>query len=323
MERIAFFIPYFGRFNSYFPLWIKTCSHQRQIADFYIFTDIKYAKELPENVKLIHITFEALRQKIQVLYDFKIDLSSYYKFCDLKPAYGEIFRAYAEGYSHWAFGDNDLLWGDWQNMLPNNWSECDRLGEFGHLTIIKNTERMRTLYKYRNAYKIAFSSTYNCFFDERAFNAICKHNQVEIVPLPIVDCDPRKRKIYLQDKTLDHKSGVFSYENGHLYQIYKDKSNFSKEEFLYIHFLKRKMDYKDENAETDTFVIYDHSILAQPRFSLKEFEHYSQDKFYWSYWFKYLNPQTLFRSIAYRMNKERKAVMRSIDRAINSRPHTL
>lgn len=316
MDRIAFFIPYFGCFNSYFPLWLKSCSYQKQIADFYIFTDINYTKELPENVKLILTTFETLKQKIQALYDFDIALNSPYKFCDLKPAYGEIFREYAKGYSHWAFGDNDLLWGDWTSMLPYNWRDCERLGEFGHLTIIKNTERMRTLYKYRNAYKIAFSSTYNCFFDERAFNAICKHNQVEIVPLPIADCDPRKRKIYLQDKVMDHKSGVFCYENGHLYQLYKDKDSISKEEFLYIHFLKRKMDYKDESAEADTFVIYDHSI-SPPPLSLKEFENYSQDKFYWSYWLKYLNPHTLFRSLAYRMDKKRKAVMQSIDKAIN------
>lgn len=235
MERIAFFIPYFGHFNSYFPLWLKTCACQKSVADFFLFSDIRYSAELPENVRLIPITFEELKQKIQKLYDFEISLSSPYKLCDYKPAYGDIFCEYAEGYSHWAFGDNDLLWGDWQSMLPNDWNDSERIGEFGHLTLIKNTARMRTLYKYRDAYKIAFGSPYNCFFDERAFNLICERNWVSVVSLTIADCDPRKRKIFQQDKSSDHLSGVFCYEKGHLYQLYREDDKLSREEFPYIH----------------------------------------------------------------------------------------
>lgn len=320
MTKIAFFIPYFGRFNSYFSLWLQSCSHQKQIADFFIFTDINYTKELPENVKLVHYSFESLKQKIQALYDFDIELNSPYKFCDLRPAYGEIFREYAEGYSHWAFGDNDLLWGDWQNMLPSNWSECERIGEFGHLTIIKNTEMMRTLYRYNDAYKLAFSSKYNCFFDERAFNTICKHNKVSIAPLPIADCNPRKQKIYLQDVARDHKSGVFSYDNGHVYQLYKNEDSILKEEFMYIHFLKRKMVYTVQETECNPLLIFEHNITPCPTFSAQTIDKISVDRFYWSYWMKYLNPLTLLRSVSYRMNKKRKAVIRTIDNAISNTP---
>ncbi len=312
MERIAFFIPYFGHFNSYFTLWLKTCSYQNDIADFYLFTDIRYNGEFPENVKLITISFEELKQKIQSKFDFKIELSSPYKFCDFKPAYGDIFRKYAEGYSHWAFGDNDLLWGDWKSMLPYNWRDCERLGKFGHLTIIKNTDRLRILYKYRNAYKIAFSSPYNCFFDECAFNTICEQNHVDIVPLPIADCNPRKRKIHLLDKSKDHSSGIFCYEDGHLYQLFRNGDKFAKEEFLYIHFLKRKMHFMCTSDSADTFFIYDHTIFSQKSLSVQEFDAYSKELFYWSYWLKFLYPKTLIHSLSYRMNYQRKRVLREI-----------
>lgn len=321
MERIAFIIPYFGQFNDYFPLWLQSCKHNKAIADFYVFTDIKCPMSIPENVKFIPITFDILKEKIQTLYDFPISLNQPYDFCDFKPAYGDIFHEYITEYSHWAFGDNDLIWGDWETMLPLNWKSYERIGKFGHLTIIQNSEKMRLLYRFNDAYRIAFQAPFNTFFDEKAFNRICKINGIKINPLKIADCNPRKLRIQLQDQTYDHNSGLFVYENGHLYQLYMRKNTICKEEFTYMHFLKRKMKLRIENSYAMNRVyIYQTNIDNNLGVSINKelLSHYSQEQFYWSYWLKYLNPKTLFNSLYYKFDHRRKHIMQTIDNALTN-----
>ena len=46
---------YFGRFNNYFPLWLRTCENNPQI-DFIIFNDCDYREAVPRNVSLIPFT---------------------------------------------------------------------------------------------------------------------------------------------------------------------------------------------------------------------------------------------------------------------------
>ena len=241
MKRIAFLIPYYGTFNSYFPLWLKSCEANSDIADFYIITDIAYEAKRPENVRFIPMSWKDLIKRIQSFYDFKIALSTPYGLCDYKCAYGEIFHEFIKEYSHWAYGDNDLIWGKWSDLLPIDWDKYDKMGEFGHLSIIRNTTEMNKLYRHSGAYKMAFQDSRNLFFDEQGFNQIVDKMGKKAISLKIVDCNPRIRKITPITPLNNNCSGVFVWENGKLFHVYNNSNVINREQIMYIHFLKRNV----------------------------------------------------------------------------------
>lgn len=178
---------------------------------------------------------------------------------------------------------------------------------------------MRLLYRFNNAYRIAFQTPYNTFFDEKAFNKICRINNIPIIPLKIADCDPRKLTIRIQNQTYDHHSGLFTYDNGHIYQLYKKKGSIGKEEFIYIHFLKRKMNtHIKEPLKNNKCYIYQREIASQSESSaITELINICSRQYcYWSYWLKFFNPKILFNSIYYKINSGRKDVIRSIDKVL-------
>ena len=152
--KIALILPYFGKFDTLFPLWLASCKWNSDI-DWLIFTDDKTKYDFPANVKVEYMGFADLRKKIQSLYDFPISLDTPYRLCNFKPAYGEIFEEYLKEYDAWGFCDNDMIYGQ---ILPNIKFPLHgkyKVGKFGHLSFIPNTYKSNRLYRFGDAYKIA------------------------------------------------------------------------------------------------------------------------------------------------------------------------
>lgn len=57
-------------------------------------------------------------------------MQSPYYIVEFKPALGWLFREYLAGYSHWAYGDLDVLFGD----MRRGWLEPDELRNFDIIT---------------------------------------------------------------------------------------------------------------------------------------------------------------------------------------------
>lgn len=57
-------------------------------------------------------------------------LQSPYFIVEFKPALGWLFREYLTDYSHWAFGDLDVVFGD----MRNGWLEPFELRTFDIIT---------------------------------------------------------------------------------------------------------------------------------------------------------------------------------------------
>ena len=72
MKKIII-LPYFGQFNEYFNLWLKSCEYNKNI-DWLIITNCIYKDKLPPNIKLINMKFNELVDFIQGKFDFKINL---------------------------------------------------------------------------------------------------------------------------------------------------------------------------------------------------------------------------------------------------------
>lgn len=60
-KRCVLILPYFGQFNNYFPLFLKSCDANPTYT-WMIFTDNEFKYACPENVHVIKTTLDEIRK---------------------------------------------------------------------------------------------------------------------------------------------------------------------------------------------------------------------------------------------------------------------
>lgn len=255
-KRLALIIPYFGKFNSYFPLFLKTCRCNPR-TDWIIFTDDKTDFDYPENVHVYYMTFENMKEFIQSGFDFKVSISKPYKLCDYKVAYGYIFYEYIKEYEYWGYCDTDVIWGDLDGFLDKKLKlDYDKLFPLGHLSIYKNSEKLRTLFRStyicNEIYKAIFSQDKIWGFDELYINSMVKDNGLQLYEED-VSANPsvyfykfrlvKKCQDLNRYLTEDYVNARYYWEDGNLYrEFFNDDTGYmEKNKFPYIHLQQRKM----------------------------------------------------------------------------------
>ena len=236
MKNVCFIIPYFGKFNNYFQLFLNSCRYNHEF-NWLIFTDDKTQYQYPSNVRIIYISFSELYNLINCKFDFNICLKRPYKLCDFKPAYGYIFNEYIKEY--------------------------DKIFCLGHMTLYKNTfENNQIFMKELNgkSYKNIFQTDKILNFDEEWFefnvNRIFKFYGKSVYEEDLSLNVSMSYNLFRNGKYVGlskapdnwgfeiekYKKAVYIWDNGELYRIYKNEiGDIKKEYFLYLHMQKRKM----------------------------------------------------------------------------------
>lgn len=257
MEKIAILTVYYGNFPPYFDLWLRSCEFNETI-DFYIVTDNDIDK-LPENVKIINITLEGFCVLAEKKLHKKVRIDTPYKLCDFKPIYGHILEDYLSEYDYWGHCDVDLIFGDLRkffNLYKIN--KYDRFLHLGHLSLYKNTPECKEYYKLDGApcgsWEEVVTNPQNFLFDEwnGVYGIYHKHNISMFEERIFADISMiyKRFRLALNDKNYDQQ--VFYWENGHVYRKYWIEERPFKQEFLYIHFKKRKFTKETFDASTTT-----------------------------------------------------------------------
>ncbi len=243
---------YFGRFNNYFSLWLNSCKHNSSI-DFLIFNDCNYTLDTPSNVKLIPFTLKDMKELAILKTGIdNISLDNPYKCCDFKPLYGEIFQDYISEYEYWGHCDFDLIFGDIYNFLKRyEYDKYDKFLHLGHLSFYKNSVDVNHYYTKNGAahpYTEALTSPKNFSFDE--YSNLCQiylKNKLPIFCKKIfADISPLYRryklseKCYVGKKDKNYDYQIFYWEDGKTYRAYVNNKRICIEEFMYVHFQKRK-----------------------------------------------------------------------------------
>lgn len=258
MKKCVFILPYFGRFNNYFNLFLYSCKNNPTY-NWMIFTDDRRKFKYPENVEVIYCSFDDFRRKIQDKFDFEIVLPNPYKLCDFKPTYGYVLKEYIENYEYWGFCDCDVIFGNLDKFLTNILkSDYDKIFSLGHLTIFKNTDDNNRMfmneYNGKKLYRNFLTTSDICWFDEDwkkdNIHSIFLNNKKRVYS----DClafnpsgkyikfvqriyDSNKRVFFDEEKT----DSVCYYFNGNIYRLRKENGTIISDEFLYVHLQHRKM----------------------------------------------------------------------------------
>lgn len=149
MHKIIFIVPYYGKLPLSFREWVYTASFlSEQGIDFLFVSDLEISFELPKNFRLFKASFEDIKVRFQKNFSFEICLQTPYKFCDFRPAYGEIFADLLKGYDFWGHCDVDMLWGDVKSFITDSILEkYDKIQYMGHFVLYRNCDLMNSLYK--------------------------------------------------------------------------------------------------------------------------------------------------------------------------------
>ncbi len=284
MKTCCFIIPYFGKFPNYFPLFLKTCSWNKNFS-WLVITDIETRYDYPDNFRVVKMTFAQLKELIQSKFDFQIAVDSPYKLCDYKPAYGYIFEEYLQGVDFWGHCDVDTLMGDLSAFITQELLEkYEKIFCIGHMVLYRNTFKnnrvFMSTYKGAELYKRVFSTNDICWFDEEYKNDhnineifISQNKKVfttdyslnlRILPTKFV----RSRYLGLQNckenhgyKVEKYRRAIYTWEKGHVYRYYILDGQIKREEFLYAHFLRRKMELDQRVIGLDIFKIIPNKFL--------------------------------------------------------------
>ena len=174
------------RIPPFFSFWVASAARNAGLADFLIFhgpgmRSLFFEKQpaMPPNIRFIEIAdfVELYRNKIEVKVPFTTSIIK-----DLKPAIGHVYSEYLQQYTHWAFGDADVVYGDLRRFLTddviNKHDVTTVISDHfcskkyytlwaGQLTVFKNNEWTRQLFRQVPKWQVIFSRPKAVFFDER------------------------------------------------------------------------------------------------------------------------------------------------------------
>lgn len=253
MNTVCTISIYYGKFNNYFRLWLRSCEFNPTI-DFLIVTDIDYKEPIPKNVKFIKLTLEDIARRASSILGFEVTLSNPYKLCDFRPLYGKILHKELRQYEYWGHNDMDMIYGDILHYLNDyNYKEYDKFLPLGHLSFYRNTEDVNNYYKLPGSKcgdykKILLDEKRVYALDENL--GICSIMQANNKPFfyKRVFADIASvwnRFVMSKVCTIDgvyepnHKYQIFYWEKGKVFREYYDGKELQKQEFIYIHLLRR------------------------------------------------------------------------------------
>ncbi len=149
-NQIALVLPYFGKWPDWFCASLITCAANPDV-DWHLFSDCGEPEALPPNVYYHASTLEEIAALASNCLGFPVRLQRAYKLCDLKPAYGLMFRELLKDYDFWGHCDQDVLWGSIRKFItPRLLKNYDILTSrkdalAGHFCIYRNEERINRI----------------------------------------------------------------------------------------------------------------------------------------------------------------------------------
>lgn len=276
MKKILLIIPYFGKFNNYFTLFLNSVRYNPTI-NFLIFTDDTTSYSYPDNVRVVYTSFYEIRREFEKCLGFNVALDTPYKLCDFKPAYGYVFSKYLDGYDFWGYCDTDIIFGNIRSfitdyMLSNYYKILSR----GHFSLWKNCQRMNEFFmtSTEGSYQTVFKSKLNFSFDEWGARGVSNYLKKKLPEnlfwdeIPFDDISTVNGNfVSAQLGTEGQSNWIYSYNKGNLQRISMKSScetaQICRKPVLYVHLQKRRMTF-------GSVVSADNFIIAPPHYFLSD-----------------------------------------------------
>ncbi len=221
-KKIALIECWLGKFPPWYNLYLLTCLRNPEV-DWIVFHDQPPPARHPKNVTFHSLTRSELEDKAARLFGRKISISGGYKICDLRPAYGVLFRDYLSNYVYWGYADNDVFFGNISAFITDELlanyevvSAC-RCCTSGQFTIFRNAGICARIHEIIPEYVEALSRHEYAGLDELSLDTSLLNYRLESIrvhrrQLQIFDTCDEKWKQWAERLELEEK--------GHLNELF-------------------------------------------------------------------------------------------------------
>ncbi|WP_019038853.1 DUF6625 family protein [Psychroflexus tropicus] len=239
MKSILLIIPYFGQWPIWFEAYLVSVRANPSI-HWLCPTDCDLPKDYPTNLKFLKTSLPKLNHQVNQVVNAEVPLTPR-KFCDLKPAYGEIFQDEVKNYDFWGFCDMDIIWGDIRKfMTPEILENHDIISSrkeniSGHFNLFRNTPELNQLYKKVPDYQNLFEQERFMWFDEQVLSNYLRVAQHDFtIKWDKILCNQEKGR----DSHQEYELNRWLWNDG---QLINTKT---REEVMYLHFINWKRTMK-------------------------------------------------------------------------------
>lgn len=152
-NKVLIISPYFGKLPTWYGLFMMTLERNPDFT-WLLVTDTEIPSPRPPNLLAQSMTLPELNALCQQKLGFDPAISNGYKVCELKPAFGKIFEESLRGYTHWGYGDCDVLFGEIAAFFPDELLDCYdafsscRCAITGQFSLFRNDGPFRDPYRF-------------------------------------------------------------------------------------------------------------------------------------------------------------------------------
>ena len=178
MKKILIIIDYFeGVWPDWFPIFMESCRYNPTV-NWLFNADCPDESFNIENVAFNYITFEDYVKRVRDKLNINFDPVDYYKICDLRPLYADLYADEIKSYDFWGWGDLDVIYGDIRHFFTDELLEEYNIISThswcisGHLALIKNEEWLNHSYLNVRNWKKFLENRYIQRFEEDIFSKL-------------------------------------------------------------------------------------------------------------------------------------------------------
>jgi len=240
-DRILLIVVYFGSWPPWFSAYLYSCRFNPSI-DWLFLTDCKPPDVTPHNVRFISTSRDKIQDLFSSTLKTEVSIPSNRKLCDLRPAYGFVFKDYIDGYDFWGFCDIDIIWGNIRKFYTRQLlsindiisSRKHRLA--GHFTLLRNCPSVNEAFRQHAEFKSIMACTSYCWFDEVGFSDLLESKSSNLGIRVLWD-EYRVNFARAVDDlpSILSWSDKFFWQDGHLFSLSE-----GNKEIMYLHFMNWK-----------------------------------------------------------------------------------
>lgn len=265
--KIGIIVTWFGPLPAYFDAWLMSAERNTNI-NFLCFSDHEIKSASP-NIIYYKTTFGQTVALCEQKLGRKVSFANSYKFCDARLFFGQIYEDYLRGYDFWGYCDIDLMFGDIRSFLTDEiLQKYDRVFQYGHLCIYRNNEQMKHLFNLPGSiYKlneILMGSAKTTPEEHWGANRICEKNKIRWYT-NVVFADLFVRypdRLNITHGLVNYEKQLFFWQDGKVERIYEENGETKMNEFVYIHWQKRKPIIAGDIRKTNCAIITSNKIIA-------------------------------------------------------------
>lgn len=168
--RKVIFLTYYGSWPAYASYFFESCKRNSSYT-FIVFTDQRGSGE-EQNIRFVSSTLQEFNRTASAALGIPISLERPFKVCDLRPAYGEIYREWITGFDFWGFCDLDIMLGNLDDYLTDDY--LNRLDVYsskplwnsGSFSLYRNSPAVNQLFRATTDWQTVFLTKAYLGFDE-------------------------------------------------------------------------------------------------------------------------------------------------------------